>query len=178
MFEGATTEQALAVLAAAHRVVQQVLDPADPYDLRRFVTAQDQHGAYDQALAQLRRGRKTGHWIWFVLPQLAGLGRSATSRTYALTGPDEARAYLDHPVLGPRLLACLDALEASGEVDVDRALGPVDAQKLRSSLTLFARARPQQPRFAALLGRWYGGEADTATDRLLGAGGGSGAAAG
>ncbi len=106
-------------------------DPADPYDLQRFVTAQDQRGAYAEALAQLRRGRKTGHWIWFVLPQLAGLGRS-------------------------------------GELDVDRALGPVDAQKLRSCLTLFARARPQQPRFAALLGRWYGGHADATTDRLLG----------
>ena len=79
---------------------------ADPYDLQRFVDAQDAHGTYDRAVEELRRGRKTSHWMWFVFPQIAGLGYSATSRRYAISSLDEAKAYLEHPVLGPRLREC------------------------------------------------------------------------
>ena len=138
----------------------------DPFDLVRFVAAQDASGTYEAALAELRAGRKRTHWMWFVLPQVAGLGSSAASRRYALSGLAEARAYLAHPVLGPRLLACVQALadlDASLAPDAETVLGPVDAAKLRSSMTLFARADPREPVFAAVLGRWFGGAEDPAT---------------
>ena len=135
-------------------------------DLQRFVDAQ--RGTFDGALAELRAGRKTGHWMWFVLPQLRGLGRSETSRFYGLTGLDEARAYLAHPVLGPRLLAAAEALLAApADRDAVAILGPIDAVKLRSCATLFRRAAPDEPRFGALLERFYDGEADAATEALL-----------
>ncbi len=136
------------------------------YDLERFVSAQDQGGTYDQALAELRRGRKTSHWMWFVFPQIAGLGMSATSRRYAIGSLDEARAYLAHPVLGGRLVACAQVVAAS-HASAAEIFGSVDGQKLRSSVTLFGRADPDTPVFAAVLTRCFGGTEDQATlDRL------------
>ena len=137
----------------------------DPFDLNRFVGAQS--GTYDLALAELRNGRKDGHWIWFIFPQVAGLGMSSMSQAYAVTGIDEARAYLAHPLLGPRLRACFDALLAVDGRTADAILGAVDAVKVRSSATLFARADPSDPRFQAVLDRYYGGAADARTDELL-----------
>ena len=139
----------------------------DPYDLRRFVQAQDAGGTYDAALRELRAGRKTGHWMWFVLPQLAGLGRSSTARHYAISGAQEARAYLDHPVLGPRLRECAQVLATLPTTDPVAVLGSIDAQKLRSSMTLFAHAAPQEPVFAAVLDRCFGGHDDPLTRELL-----------
>jgi uncharacterized protein (DUF1810 family) len=146
----------------------QVVAPAgtadDPFDLARFVEAQG-GGAYDSALAELRAGRKTGHWMWFVFPQIAGLGRSPTAQRYAISGLEEARAYLAHPVLGDRLRECARTLaELESDRDAEEILGGIDALKLRSSMTLFARAAPDDPLFGAVLDRYYGGEADKATD--------------
>jgi uncharacterized protein (DUF1810 family) len=139
----------------------------DSYHLQRFVTAQESDGMYEQALAELRAGRKASHWMWFVFPQVAGLGRSEMSRRYAISSPAEARAYLDHPLLGPRLRECAEALLAHGDRSAVEILGGVDATKLRSSMTLFARAAPEEPLFGAVLDRYFAGEADPATDRLL-----------
>jgi uncharacterized protein (DUF1810 family) len=135
------------------------------YDLERFVAAQD--GAYDGALAELRAGRKTGHWIWFVFPQVAGLGRSEMSRYYAVASLDEARAYLAHSVLGSRLRECAAALLATTGRSADEVLGPIDAVKVRSSMTLFLRATPDEPLFREVIDRFYGGRTDDATDAIL-----------
>ncbi|NYJ03980.1 DUF1810 domain-containing protein [Petropleomorpha daqingensis] len=134
-------------------------------DLSRFLDAQAS-GVYEQALRELRAGRKQGHWIWFVLPQIAGLGRSPTSQYYALAGLDEARDYLAHPVLGPRLVECAQALLDLPGDDAVAVLGPIDAVKLRSSMTLFSRAGGD-PVFAAVLDRYFGGRPDEATLDLL-----------
>jgi uncharacterized protein (DUF1810 family) len=135
-------------------------------DLQRFVDAQ--RDTFDAALAELRAGRKQGHWMWFVFPQLRGLGRSETSRFYGLAGLAEAQAYAADAVLGPRLRAAADALLAlPADRDAVAVLGPVDAMKLRSCATLFARAAPDDPRFPALLERFFRGEPDALTDRLL-----------
>jgi uncharacterized protein (DUF1810 family) len=140
---------------------------ADPYDLTRFVDAQNAHGTYEQALAELRAGRKTGHWMWFVFPQVAGLGSSPTSVRYAISSLDEAIAYLAHPVLGPRLMECVHALLALDGGDPVAVLGGIDARKLQSSMTLFDRAAPQEPWFRAVLDRFYAGREDSATTSLL-----------
>ena len=138
----------------------------DRYDLARFVAAQD--GSYERALAEIRRGRKTGHWMWFVFPQLAGLGSSAMAQRYAVRSLDEARAYLRHPVLGPRLREITAAVLAlPPDATTEAVFGGIDAIKLRSSMTLFARADPAEPTFVAVLNRFHGGAADAATDRLL-----------
>jgi uncharacterized protein (DUF1810 family) len=140
---------------------------AGGFELQRFVDAQDAGGTYAAALAELRAGRKTSHWMWFVFPQLAGLGRSATARRYAIASLEEARAYLAHPVLGPRLLEAARALlEVDGGSAAD-VLGEIDALKLRSSMTLFARAAPAQREFQDVLDRYYDGVPDAATDGLL-----------
>jgi uncharacterized protein (DUF1810 family) len=136
------------------------------YDLERFVAAQE-HG-YEGILAELRRGRKTGHWIWFVFPQVAGLGRSEMSERYAIGSVDEARAYLAHPVLGPRLRECAAALLDHGDRTAESILGQIDAVKVRSSMTLFALAAPDDPLFGQVLDRFYGGSADAATIARLG----------
>jgi uncharacterized protein (DUF1810 family) len=141
--------------------------PDDRYDLERFVAAQDNDGTYDRAVAELRAGRKTTHWIWFVFPQIAGLGRSPMSKRYAIGSLDEAKAYLDHPVLGPRLVECAAIVAGLGGVTADDVLGGVDAQKLRSSMTLFARVAPNESVFAQVLARWFDGAADQATNKLL-----------
>lgn len=137
----------------------------DPFE--RFVDAQDAGGTYDRALAELRRGAKTSHWMWFVFPQIAGLGRSATAQHYALASLDAARDYLAHPVLGPRLVTCSQALLDLDGDDPVAVLGSVDALKLRSSMTLFHRADPGRPVFAAVLERYFGGAPDPATDQRL-----------
>lgn len=139
----------------------------DAVDLERFVAAQD--GVYPGVVEELRRGRKFGHWIWFIFPQVAGLGRSAMSEHYAIGSLAEARAYLAHPVLGPRLRECAGLLLAApaGRTAAD-ILGELDALKVRSSMTLFARADPSEPAFRRALDRFYGGSADPLTDRLLG----------
>ena len=126
----------------------------DPYDLQRFVAAQEQ--TYDRAAEELRRGRKTSHWMWFVFPQVEGLGRSPMAQRYAIADLDEARAYLDHPVLGARLRECASLLLRLAAADVD-------AVKLRSSMTLFAEAgRPDDP-FRQVLDDYFGGRPDEAT---------------
>jgi len=141
--------------------------PSDPFDLQRFVIAQDADGTYERALAELRAGYKVSHWMWFVFPQIAGLGTSPTSTRYAIRSIDEAKAYLDHEVLGPRLLACAEALLDLSGATAAEVLGGIDAQKLRSSMTLFSRADPDNPAFARVLDQYFRGEPDTATDRLL-----------
>jgi uncharacterized protein (DUF1810 family) len=139
----------------------------DRFDLERFVAAQDSAGTYDQAIAELRRGRKTGHWIWFIFPQIAGLGQSQTSRMYAISSLAEARAYLRHPVLGPRLTESARLLAGSDRGSAEQILGGLDAQKLRSSMTLFLRADPGEPLFGQVLSRFFDSQPDAATDRVL-----------
>ncbi|HEY8319731.1 MAG TPA: DUF1810 domain-containing protein [Amnibacterium sp.] len=140
---------------------------SDGDDLQRFVEAQDEDGTYDRALAELRAGAKRRHWMWFVLPQIAGLGSSPTARHYAIRSLDEARAYLAHPVLGPRLRETAAVVRDAPAADAEALLGPIDAQKLRSSMTLFARAAPGEPVFQDVLDRWFGGVADAATDERI-----------
>jgi uncharacterized protein (DUF1810 family) len=135
--------------------------------LERFVVAQDEGGVFDRALAELRAGHKASHWMWFVFPQLAGLGQSEMSRRFAIGSLVEARAYLDHPVLGARLRKCAAALLGVRGRGAEEIMGGVDAIKLRSSMTLFARADPEEPIFGQVLERFYGGAADEATEQLL-----------
>ncbi len=130
-------------------------------DLQRFVDAQSR--TYDQALAELRAGRKRTHWMWFVLPQLAGLGRSAMAQRFALRDLDEARAYLAHPLLGRRLVECARALTALDTADPVEVFGDVDARKLQSSMTLFALAAPDEPVFREVLDHYFGGALDEGT---------------
>ncbi|MBY0231162.1 MAG: DUF1810 domain-containing protein [Gemmataceae bacterium] len=138
----------------------------DPHGLQRFVDAQAR--TYAAALAEIRAGGKRTHWMWFVFPQLDGLGSSPTARHYAIKGLDEARAYLAHPVLGPRLLECAEAaLAVEGRSALD-IFGSPDDLKLKSSATLFALASPPGSVFERLLAKYYGGERDAATLRLLG----------
>ncbi len=138
----------------------------DAFGLQRFLDAQDDGGTYRQALAELRAGRKRSHWMWFVFPQVAGLGRSSTAQHYAVSGREEARAYLAHPVLGPRLVECARALTELRASDPVAVLGPVDAQKLRSSMTLFA-AVSDDPVFRDVLEQYFGGAEDDATTARL-----------
>jgi uncharacterized protein (DUF1810 family) len=136
-------------------------------DLQRFLDAQDSGGTYERALAELQEGNKTSHWMWFVFPQIAGLGQSEMSRRYAISDLEEARAYVDHPVLGPRLTECCQALLYQRDRSAEQILGGIDAVKLRSSMTLFARADPEAQVFGEVLERYFDGEADAATERLL-----------
>ena len=139
---------------------------SDPFDLERFVRAQD-GGVYEQALRELRAGDKRSHWMWFVFPQVAGLGRSPMAQRYAVSGLAEAHAYLAHPVLGPRLVEASQALlELSGR-DPVQVLGSTDALKLRSSMTLFETAAPDERVFGEVLERYFGGERDEATATQL-----------
>jgi uncharacterized protein (DUF1810 family) len=138
----------------------------DAFDLERFVRAQG-GGVYEQALRELRDGAKRSHWMWFVFPQVAGLGHSPTAQRYAVSGLAEAHAYLAHPVLGPRLVEASQALlELSGR-DPVRVLGSTDAMKLRSSMTLFEAAAPDERVFGEVLERYFGGERDEATTTRL-----------
>jgi len=127
----------------------------------RFLAAQEEH--WDAVRAELLAGRKTTHWIWFIFPQLAALGRSATAKHYGLSGLDEATQYLAHPLLGPRLREACRMLLALPTRDPAEVLGQVDAMKLRSCLTLFAVAAPREQVFAECLDRFYGGQPDSMT---------------
>lgn len=137
---------------------------SNPFNLDRFVIAQA--GVWPAPLAELARGRKASHWMWFVFPQIAGLGHSAMAQRYAISSLAEARAYLAHPVLGSRLRDCLAALAALPPTGADAVFGGIDAVKLRSSLTLFDAAGGG-PEVAAALDRWFGGARDPATLQRL-----------
>ena len=137
----------------------------DPWRLQRFVDAQA--GLFDMALEELRAGRKRSHWMWFVFPQLKGLGVSPTSQHYGLQGLDEAQAYLDHDVLGARLEAAVEAVQGSPATSLHALFGSPDDLKFRSSMTLFDVAAPQGS-YGAALDRWCGGEPDPRTLALLG----------
>lgn len=139
----------------------------DPHQLQRFIDAQERAGTYNRALTELRAGRKTSHWMWFVFPQIEGLGRSRMAQTYAIGSIEEARAYLGHRVLGPRLRECARALLDLSGRSATEILGEIDAVKLRSSMTLFARAAPEEPLFQQVLDRYYDGSGDEATERWL-----------
>lgn len=134
-------------------------------ELHRFVDAQERGGTYESALAELRSGRKRSHWMWYVFPQVAGLGRSDTARFYALSDLDEAREYLEHPVLEPRLIECVEALLSIPGSDAVAVMGSTDAQKLRSSMTLFLHAAGESQRaiFKAVLDKYFKGTEDQAT---------------
>ena len=137
----------------------------DDHDLDRFLKAQGD--TYDIALDELKAGRKRSHWIWFIFPQIAGLGQSPTSQFYGVKSLDEAAAYLRHPILGGRLHESLKALQMLEETSADRIFGDLDAMKFRSSLTLFAEADPADPIIEAALDRWFGGRKDEKTLQLL-----------
>jgi len=139
----------------------------DPYRLERFVEAQA-NGVHAGALAELRAGRKASHWMWFVFPQVAGLGSSPTSQRYAIGSLEEARAYLDHPVLGPRLVECARAVLAHPERSARQIMGSPDDAKLRSSMTLFVLTAGSEPVFQQVLDTFYAGERDPRTVDLLG----------
>jgi uncharacterized protein (DUF1810 family) len=142
-----------------------VTGAADPFDLRRFVAAQ--RDGFDDALAELRAGRKEGHWIWYVLPQMRGLGASSMSARYGIGSLAEARAYLAHPVLGPRLAQCVEATARHEDLGAERIFGPLDAMKFRSCLTLFAAAAAEPSVYSRALERFFGGERDPRTLQLL-----------
>ena len=156
----------------------------DPWRLERFVAAQDRGGTYQRAVAELGAGEKVSHWMWFVFPQIAGLGMSAMAREYAISSMAEARAYLAHPVLGPRLRECARIVAETERRSAERIFGPTDAMKLRSSMTLYAAAADLDESagsggqrtvgeagpnvFRAVLEKYFGGMADEATvTRLL-----------
>jgi len=134
-------------------------------DLDRFVTAQE--GVYPAALAELRRGRKEGHWMWFVFPQIAGLGRSPAAAHFAIRSAEEARAYLGHPLLGARLRECAGALLVHIGRSAEAIMGPVDALKLRSSMTLFEAVAEEPAPFAAVIDAFYDGSRDPLTPKLM-----------
>ena len=138
----------------------------DPHNLNRFVEAQQ--GVYQKALAEIANGDKRSHWMWFIFPQLQGLGRSSTAQWYAIANLDEARAYLNHPILGPRLLECAEAAYNVQGRTAAQIFGSTDAMKLRSSATLFAQVAPPGSVFERLLDKYYEGRPDPNTLHLLG----------
>jgi uncharacterized protein (DUF1810 family) len=137
----------------------------DPYNLSRFVQAQEQ--TYDQALSELNLGRKRSHWMWYVFPQLDGLGSSPIAKLYSIKSEDEARAYLKHPTLGPRLVECAKAILSVDGKSAREILGSPDDLKLKSCATLFAQVSPPGSVFERILEKFYDGERDAATLRLL-----------
>ncbi len=138
---------------------------SDPFDLQRFVDAQQR--VYPGVLDELRAGRKRSHWIWFIFPQIAGLGSSPTAVHFAISSLEEARAYLAHEVLGPRLHECTQLVNELEGPSIEQIFGTPDDLKVRSSMTLFTRATPDNHDFVALLGKYYGGEEDPLTLRRL-----------
>ena len=138
----------------------------DPHDLGRFLKAQD--AEYDRALAEIREGRKRSHWMWYVFPQFDGLGFSSMSKIYAIKSVEEAAAYLAHPILGPRLVEIAEAALAVEGRSAEEIFGSPDDLKLKSSATLFARVSPEGSAFHRLLDKYFGGEADERTLRLIG----------
>lgn len=145
--------------------MERVRVQTEVFDLDRFVTAQAND--YAHALAELKAGRKRSHWMWYVLPQLRGLGLSSMSHRYGIESLAEARAYMDHPILGPRLKACVEALLGHEDLSAANILGEVDALKFRSCLTLFMTAAPTERIYAAALDRFYDGRPDEKTLQLL-----------
>ena len=135
----------------------------DPYRLDRFLQAQDSGGTFQRAVAELRAGRKVSHWMWFIFPQIGGLGFTAMSREYAISSLDEARAYLAHPVLGPRLVQIATIVAGIEGKTAEQIFGSTDAMKLRSSMTLFSKAQPDEPVFAEILDTYFDGAPDEAT---------------
>ena len=138
-----------------------------PDGLQRFIYAQNDDGTYARAIVELAAGRKETHWMWFVFPQIAGLGHSPTAQRYAMSSLSEARQYLLHPVLGQRLISAAECLLSLRDTSAEQVFGTVDAQKLRSSMTLFARADPESPVFTRVLDQYFDGVPDHATDRLI-----------
>jgi len=137
----------------------------DPFDLQRFVDAQDR--VYDQVLAELRAGAKRSHWIWFVFPQLSGLGSSSTAELFGIASLEEARAYLIHPVLGARLRECVRLVTSIEGRSIEQIFGWPDHLKVRSSMTLFAQATDHNADFLAMLDKFYGGQQDPRTLQLI-----------
>ena len=135
-------------------------------DLERFVKAQNSGGTYRQAVTELRQGRKTSHWMWFIFPQIAGLGRSAMAQAYAIRDLAEARAYLAHPVLGPRLVECAELVASHQGLSAQQIFGGIDAIKLRSSMTLFAQADPDQAIIKQVIEQYFDGP-DPETERRI-----------
>jgi uncharacterized protein (DUF1810 family) len=142
----------------------------DPYRLRRFVDAQNLDGRYQEVISELRTGRKSGHWMWYVFPQVKGLGQSWMANEYAIGSLAEAQAYIAHPVLGPRLIECVRLLLAIDGKSAADVFGSLDAMKLRSSMTLFSRADSQQAVFHQVLDRYFQCSEDPETIRRLGSG--------
>jgi uncharacterized protein (DUF1810 family) len=142
-------------------------NPRIPFDLDRFMAAQE--GVYERALGELRTGRKLTHWMWYIFPQVAGLGTSAMARKYAIGSRAEAEAYLAHPVLGPRLVACAEALLSVTGRTSHEIMGSPDDVKLRSSMTLFAALAGSNSPFRAVLDRYYAGQLDERTVAWCGA---------
>ena len=140
---------------------------SEGWNLQRFVDAQDDGGVFETAVRELRAGSKRSHWMWFVFPQIAGLGHSSMARRYAISELAEAQAYLTHPVLGARLRQCADILTGLDSSNASEIFGMVDSQKLRSSMTLFLRADPTSDVFHHVLNRYFSGEADPETDCRL-----------
>jgi uncharacterized protein (DUF1810 family) len=141
------------------------VEPADPYDLQRFRTAQD--NVYQDACAELRAGQKRSHWMWFVFPQIRGLGSSSMAQFYGVSSGDEARAFLNDPVLGQRLRECTRLINQVEGRSVQQIFGSVDALKLRSSMTLFAHIAPEEPLFRRALDKFFDGAADDRTLHML-----------
>jgi uncharacterized protein (DUF1810 family) len=135
----------------------------DPYRLERFTSAQDSGGTYQRAAGELRAGRKVSHWMWFIFPQIKGLGSSAISREFAISSLAEARVYLGHPVLGPRLKESARIVAGTAGKSAEDIFGPVDALKLRSSMTLFAASAPDEPVFGEVLEKYFTEGPDEAT---------------
>ena len=138
---------------------------SDPYDLERFVEAQNP--VYDQVCSELRQGSKMTHWMWFVFPQLEGLSSSATSRKFAISSLQEATAYLEHPILGPRLRQCTQLINATSGRTIKRIMGGTDSLKLQSCMTLFAQATDDRKEFEEVLKKYYGGQYDQLTLQRL-----------
>jgi len=141
-----------------------MVEPDDPYDLQRFIDAQDP--VYDEVSAELREGRKRSHWMWFVFPQIEGLGSSPMSRRFAISSLAEAEAYLEHPILGARLRECTELVKRSDR-KIEAILGQVDSLKFRSSMTLFAQITNADDVFAQALTQFFDGEPDPLTLRQL-----------
>lgn len=133
----------------------------DPFNLHRFVDAQED--SIDQVCAELRCGRKRSHWMWYIFPQISGLGTSVVAQKFAISSLAEARAYLDHPVLGPRLRICMELVNAIEGRSIEEVFGYPDHLKFHSSMTLFARAAPHEPVFQAALEKFFGGRLDQLT---------------
>ena len=139
----------------------KAFDMDDPFNLQRFVDAQD--GVFDRVCSELRAGRKRSHWMWYIFPQISGLGSSATAQKFAISSMAEAKAYLAHPLLGPRLRGCTELVNAIEGRSIDDVFGYPDHLKFHSSMTSFARAAPLDPVFQAALQKFFGGQEDPAT---------------